>query len=223
MKRRSWQKYLLIGLIAELGLLFLFLGSGPGDGPSLDAAHANSGLTYQGGRIVYPADRQPVLTLPDGRHQTIRSVLNIQRTMRFGDYRWNDTNVPNGPVWARVDLANQTLSVFRDGHEIGSAVILYGASEKPTPIGTFNVLQKAEEYRSRTYDADMPFMLRLTADGVALHASDVQQGYATHGCIGLPPGFARKLFAQMQVGDLVAIFPASTRAGSQYGDTPNRQ
>jgi lipoprotein-anchoring transpeptidase ErfK/SrfK len=51
----------------------------------------------------------------------------------------------------------------------------------------------------------MPFMLRLTDDGVAIHGSNVRQGYATHGCIGIPLDFARKLFAATHKGDIVAI------------------
>ena len=48
-----------------------------------------------------------------------------------------------------------------------------GADGKETPLGDFPILQKAADYHSRTYDAAMPFMLRLTADGVAIHASNV--------------------------------------------------
>ena len=59
-------------------------------------------------------------------------------------------------------------------------------------------MERAREHRSSLYDADMPFMLRLTGDGVALHASDVRFGRATHGCIGLPPAFAEKLFDQVR-------------------------
>jgi lipoprotein-anchoring transpeptidase ErfK/SrfK len=51
----------------------------------------------------------------------------------------------------------------------------------------------------------MPFMLRLTADGVAIHASNVRKGWATHGCIGVPEFFARRLYAEMKLGDRVFI------------------
>jgi lipoprotein-anchoring transpeptidase ErfK/SrfK len=51
----------------------------------------------------------------------------------------------------------------------------------------------------------MPYMLRLTNDGVAIHGSNVRQGWATHGCIGVPPDFARLLFAAAAKGDAVVI------------------
>jgi hypothetical protein len=162
-----------------------------------------------GARIWYPANRYPLLSLPDGRREVVRSVLDIAKPMRFGDFVWNEEQIPKGPVWVRVDLARQLLSVFRAGHEIGAAVILYGTDGKPTPAGSFPVLEKDKDHYSRSYnDAPMPYMLRLTKDGVAIHGSDVQQGWATHGCIGVPLGFARLLFAAASKGDLVVILPA---------------
>ena len=136
----------------------------------------------------------------------VRSILNVPKQMKYGDYVWNDRNVPQGPVWIRVDLESQIISVFRAGHEIGTAVILYGATEKQTPNGTFPILAKIKDHRSITYDnAPMPYTLRLTGDGVSIHGSDVRWGRATHGCIGVPVEFAHKLFDQASKGDQVVI------------------
>lgn len=165
-------------------------------------------------RVRYPPGNYPVLTLPNGERREVRSLLDVRRKLSFGNYVWNDTGVPIGRVWIRVDLAAQTLSVFRAGHEIGSTVILYGADGKPTPPGVYPVLERAEQHRSNLYDAEMPYMLRLTRDGIAIHASDVRASAATHGCVGVPLAFARLLFAQVRRGDLVAIVglaPAPTR------------
>ncbi len=165
-----------------------------------------------GSRIRYAAGHYPHLVLPDGRQEVVRSVLNITKPMHFGSFVWNEDRIPQGPVWVRIDLARQILSVFRDGHEIGSAVILYGTDGKPTPTGSFTILQKDADHYSHTYgDAPMPYMLRLTEDGVAIHGSNVRQGWATHGCIGVPLAFARRLFGVAHKGDLVVILPA--RAG----------
>jgi len=158
-----------------------------------------------GARIWYPIANSPTLALPDGQRRTIRSVLNIAAPMEFGGYVWNEEGIPPAAIWVRIDLGRQLISVFRGGHEIGSAVILYGAGSNPTPAGAFKILQKAKDYHSRTYDAPMPYMLRLTNDGIAIHASNVRDGSATHGCIGVPMEFARKLFAQAQRGDLVVV------------------
>lgn len=166
-----------------------------------------------GPRIWYGADHYPRLSLPDGQQEVVRSVLNITKPMTFGSFVWNDHGIPDGPVWVRVDLGRQLLSVFRGGHEIGSAVILYGARNKPTPTGNFPILEKRRDYHSRSYDAPMPFMLRLTNDGVAIHGSNVREDWATHGCIGVPLDFARLLFSAAKKGDLVVILGAEQGAG----------
>ncbi len=136
------------------------------------------------------------------------SILDVPDRMHYGQYVWNDRGVPQGPLSVRVDLSRQLISVFRGGQEIGTAVVLYGGNGKPTPTGDFPILQKAADYHSATYDAPMPYMLRLTKDGVAIHASNVRQGWATHGCIGVPLEFARRLFAEVKLGDKVVIVGA---------------
>lgn len=141
------------------------------------------------------------------------SLLKVDRPLRHGEFLWNDRAVPDGPVWVRVDLGTQLVSVFRAGHEIGTAVILYGAREKETPAGAFPVQWKRKDHRSSSYDAPMPYTLRLTDDGVAIHGSDVREGRATHGCIGVPIDFARRLFEQVSKGDQVVIIPAGAKFG----------
>ena len=38
-----------------------------------------------------------------------------------------------------------------------------------------------------------PF-IGIVEDGVTIHATTVQNGYASHGCVGVPTPFAKKLF-----------------------------
>jgi lipoprotein-anchoring transpeptidase ErfK/SrfK len=136
----------------------------------------------------------------------VKSLLKVTSPMTYGDFRWDETGVPAGPVWVRVDLKSQILSVFRSGHEIGTAVILYGADGLPTPTGKFPILAKLKDHRSATYGgAPMPYTLRLTPDGVSIHGSNVRWGFATHGCVGVPTGFAAKMFGAVSTGDEVLI------------------
>ena len=48
-------------------------------------------------------------------------------------------------------------------------------------------------------------MLRLTNDGVSIHGSKVERGYATNGCVGVPDEFAKRLFKLAKLGDKVII------------------
>jgi len=205
-------------LLVAMGLVWVLLEPSNQTQAQSTAATKNAitsavRIPAAGTRIWYNARNYPQLTLPDGRQEIVRSVLNIKAPMQFGAYVWDEDHIPKGPIWVRVDLDRQLLSVFRGGHEIGSAVILYGTDGKPTPTGSFTVLQKAAHYVSHSYDAPMPYMLRLTDDGVAIHGSNVRQGWATHGCIGVPLDFARLLFAETNKGDVVFILPTPAGAG----------
>lgn len=177
--------------------------------PPVAATTTATTIGSYGARFRYPAGREGTLHMTGAQALRVRSLLAIRKPMRFGDYVWNDIGVPaTGKVRVRVDLPRQTISVFRDGHEIGTAVILYGTDHKPTPTGTFPILMRARQHQSSLYDAEMPYMLRLTNDGVAIHASSVRRGSATHGCIGVPLSFAQLLFDQVARGDAVTIVGA---------------
>lgn len=136
----------------------------------------------------------------------VKRVLKIDGPFRHGDYVWDESGAPTtGPVIITIDLRAQTLSVFRAGYEIGAAVILYGATDKPSPLGAFPITQKDADHVSNLYDAPMPYAQRLTSDGVFIHGSDVEYGRGTHGCIGVPTPFARKLFGVTKLGDVAVI------------------
>ncbi|WP_243693194.1 L,D-transpeptidase family protein [Sphingomonas sp. PP-CC-3A-396] len=135
----------------------------------------------------------------------VRRVLKLEQPLRHGDYVWRPEGAPKGRITIAADLKAETLSVFRGGYEIGVAAILYGVPSHPTPLGSFQILQKDADHKSNIYHAPMPYMLRLTNDGVAIHGSKVSWGTASHGCIGVPVEFAKLLFAQAKLGDSVII------------------
>ena len=136
----------------------------------------------------------------------VKRILDVPNPMRHGQWFWDEEGAPKaGPMIITVDLEAQVLSVFRDGYEIGTSVILYGADAKPTPLGVFAISQKDADHVSNIYGAPMPYMLRLTNDGISIHGSDVQAGYMTHGCVGVPTAFAKRLFGQVKRGDRVIV------------------
>lgn len=137
----------------------------------------------------------------------VKSILPIEGTIRYGDWFWDESAAPaTGTLVITIDLEARVISAFRDGHEIGTAVALLGTPSHPTPTGTFPVLNKSREHFSRKYNnAPMPWSLWLTNTGIAIHGSPVTNGYASHGCIGVPDPFAEKLFAATRRGDKVII------------------
>lgn len=202
-------RWLVIALLLAITGLFMAASHGARAPVPLAPASANAAAPpsalSRGARIVLPVGSELTVPRSGGGALRVSSLLAVPDAMRFGEFVWNDAGVAAGPVWVRVDLDRQLISVFRAGQEIGTAVILYGAQDTPSPVGWHAVRAKARDHWSRRYDAPMPYMLRLTDDGVALHASIVREGRATHGCIGLPYAFAARLFDAMRVGDPVLV------------------
>jgi lipoprotein-anchoring transpeptidase ErfK/SrfK len=157
----------------------------------------------------------PMLTEPIAYpdQYTVTKTMKFAGPIKFGDWAWNEIKAPlTGPVLVTVDIATETLSVFRGGHQIGMTRMIYGDDDKPTPIGVFPITQKSEKHRSNIFvDAPMPYMLRMTGDGISVHGADkVQPIYATNGCIGIPNGFAKRLFGVVQLGDRIVVTKANS-------------
>ena len=157
-------------------------------------------------QAVAPArDSRPI----DVRNLRITRELPIQNWLQPGEFAWDAeaAAAATGEAIIVVNLRARVLSVYKSGVEIGRSSILYGAPDKPTPTGTFPILEKRRDHTSNIYNAPMPHMQRLTWDGVALHGSPrLADDFATNGCIGLPREFAALLFEVTRVGDRVVVW-----------------
>ena len=142
-----------------------------------------------------------------GALQSAQLKLAKQAEMlKPGEWVWAEKIAPNGPILVYVDLARQRATVYRNGVRIGVTTVSSGKDGYETPMGVFTILEKDEDHRSRTYDnAPMPYNLRLSWKGVALHAGNLPGYPASHGCVRLPMEFAKKLFAAMPMGGTVVI------------------
>jgi lipoprotein-anchoring transpeptidase ErfK/SrfK len=176
-------------------------------------ARVTGGATVRPAEIVSPARPAAARAGPSQPASgfTVQSILAPDRPMQPGDYLWDDQAAPAGPLRIVVDLQAQRLYVYRGGIEIGRSSIAYGADDKPTPLGSFPILEKDADHVSNIYDAEMPYMLRLTWDGIAIHGSTVDDWAATNGCIGVPDEFAALLFRQAKLGDRVLVTKAWLR------------
>ncbi len=126
--------------------------------------------------------------------------------LRPNQYIWNPDASPTGPVGIIVDLTNQTLYVYRNGKQIGRSAVSTGIPKHPTTAGTYTILTKNLKYHSEKYhEASMPFMERLTWDGMAIHGGNNPGKPSSHGCIHVPLDFAEKLYAITQKGDTVLV------------------
>jgi lipoprotein-anchoring transpeptidase ErfK/SrfK len=137
----------------------------------------------------------------------LATLAAAPETMTPGQYVWNDTQPDSeAPLTVTVDLTNQLAWVYRGEVLIGLSTISAGAPGYETPTGSYTILQKNVTHKSNLYDdAPMPFMQRLTWDGIALHAGSIPGHPASHGCVRLPKGFAKLLYGATKLGTTVTI------------------
>jgi hypothetical protein len=156
--------------------------------------------------VVDPASLPPLV--PDAP-----PAPPIPAIMAPGDYDWYPERSLAGDVVIVVSLPQQLVHVYRGGVQIGVSTISTGRPGHDTPPGVFTILQKQKMHRSTLYDdAPMPFMQRLTWDGIALHAGHLPGYPASHGCIRLPAAFAEALYDVTDHGGVVVVADDATFA-----------
>jgi lipoprotein-anchoring transpeptidase ErfK/SrfK len=149
-------------------------------------------------------------------------------------YEWNGDGHKVSRIEISV---NEQKARFYDGdQEIGWTTVASGVRKHPTPVGNFAVLERSVKKTSnvygRIYDkrgrvvvrdaklgrdpiprgghfkgAKMPFFLRLTNDGIAMHGGPIPHPgrRASHGCIRMPRAFAPLLYRAVSIGTPVSV------------------
>ena len=144
-------------------------------------------------------------------------------SLKPGRFVWQPQRAPEGPIDIVVSIPMQIAYVFRGGTLIGASTVSTGQPGYDTPTGTFKILQKRKEHKSNLYDdAPMPFMQRLTWDGVALHGGAIPGHPASHGCVRLPHKFAAALFETTNVGANVVIVDEAPSPEAAYAMATGR-
>lgn len=149
-----------------------------------------------------------------------------------------------------VDTDKQKAHFYAGEDEIGWSTVATGVSKYPTPTGQFAVTEKVENKRSNLYGkvygkggqvikssvkvgrdpipaggrfegSHMPYFMRLTHDGIGLHAGPIPNPGqpASHGCIRMPRQLAPVLFKHVSNGTQVAI----VGKGPSYGNYVEKQ
>jgi hypothetical protein len=135
-----------------------------------------------------------------------------------------------------VSINEQKARFFSGDKLVGWTTVASGVHKYPTPTGQFAVTEKVQNKRSNLYGkiynkngklvrrnakmgvhsvpaggsfkgAPMPYFLRLTNDGIGLHAGPIPRpgNRASHGCIRMPKNFAPILYRHVDVGTPVVI------------------
>jgi len=176
-------------------------------------------LVAAGSHLAYAAP--PPALAPDAspdrspaRQLEQADLLSAPDALKPGEFEWQpgwDAKSAT-PVMLMVNLAEQRAYVYRAGERIGTSTVSTGKPGHETPTGLYQILQKQKMHHSNLYEdsrsgraAAMPWMQRLSWDGVALHAGHVRAQPASHGCVRLPEEFARQLYGITTTGGIVVI------------------
>ncbi len=213
---KNQRTLLSLALIASLSATALFVASAE-EKPASDDSVPVAATALPGDAQAMPVIELPTTTTLAG-DPTVDAgkAMSEDAPLEPGDYTWHPEASPAGEVVILVSLPRQEMNVYRGGVRIGRSSVSTGKPGHDTPTGVFPILQKKRMHHSNLYDdAPMPYMQRLTWDGVALH-SGRNPGYpASHGCIRLPDGFAERLYEVTDRGDSTVVVADSAMLGGE--------
>ncbi|MBK1649468.1 hypothetical protein CKO36_12875 [Rhabdochromatium marinum] len=149
-----------------------------------------------------------------------------------------------------IDTDTQQARMFADNELVGWSTVATGVATHRTPTGDFAVMEKVEDKRSNLYGriynsqgqlvkrnarqgrdaipaggrfvgARMPHFMRMTYDGVGMHAGRIPRpGHpASHGCIRMPAAVADELFDRVDANTRVTVIGSK---GPSYGNYAER-
>ena len=134
----------------------------------------------------------------------------------------------------RVSLSKQRAYLLMGDEIVIESPISSGKRARPTPQGSFHVLEKDKDHRSNIYGnfvdssgrivrsgvssridsapsgthfegAPMTWFMRLTDEGVGMHVGILPGYAASHGCIRMPSVAAKMFYDKVKVGTPVVV------------------
>ena len=150
----------------------------------------------------------------------------------FQEAMYDVRGLPPGKVAIEVDLSDQRANLYAGRQLVLTAPISTGREGHDTIPGRYRVVEKDVDHRSSVYGAyvaggyvvrrdvdvrkdprppgaqfvgaPMPYFLRIYG-GVGMHAGYLPGYPASHGCIRMPEGAARRFYEAARVGTPVVV------------------
>ena len=143
------------------------------------------------------------------RATTRYKMLPLYLAAQSGHWRCAQLLLGSGPppdqLRVEVSLASQKVELIKDGVPIMNSICSTGREGYGTKRGYFVITDKERNHRSTIYHVDMPYFMRLSCLDFGMHEGVVPNYPASHGCIRLPGETAKKLFAEIPIGTVVAV------------------
>ncbi len=115
-----------------------------------------------------------------------------------------------------VNIEQQTISAIENGEEVYTFDVVTGRDGKETTAGRYSIFRKEKKYVSKTYGSEMPYTMFFTADGKAIHGTQLSalrsylhsyltESVGSQGCVGLTDDDAKALFEWAPIGTPVVV------------------
>jgi hypothetical protein len=179
-------------------------------------------------------DGNPINPYPAGTYENFKADPKYPLTKNVwkNDELLAQTNPSNSHI--KIDLATQRGFLMNNDQIVIDYPICSGIKSRPTPTGTFYILEKVVDKKSnrygRMYDAagecvngnadavldampeggrfdgaPMRYWMRLTPDGVGHHIGPVLRHPASHACVRGPSGTIPIVYSKVKEGTKVEI------------------
>jgi hypothetical protein len=158
---------------------------------------------------------------------------STESTLAEKNSYWDGDGVSGAPSLV-IDLSEQTSSFYKGSKLVGVSAISTGRDGFATPVGSYKIMQKKEDYASNLYGnyvdaagtvvvknvgirkdpmppgtsflgAPMPYWMRLTSGGVGMHQGFLPGVPDSHGCIRMPEKMVKLFFANVSLGTPVRV------------------
>lgn len=177
---------------------------------------------------------KPVNPYPVGTYDHFKAEPSYPKTYNVwkNEELLSRTNEENSYI--KIDLGTQRGFLMNGDDVVIDYPICSGTKSRPTPTGTFYILEKLVEKSSnrygKIYDAEgecvnsnadamldpipeggkfvgapMPYWMRLTNDGVGHHIGPVRRYPASHACVRGPSGTIPIVYSKVKPGTRVEI------------------
>lgn len=180
------------------------------------------------------ADGNPINPHPPGTYEHFKAEPSYPKTYNVWKNEELLTRTDATNSYIRIHLPTQRGMLMNGDEVVMDYPICSGTRSRPTPTGTFYILEKIIDKRSnkygRIYDAEgdvvnsdadstqdpipeggkfvgasMRYWMRLTNDGVGHHIGPVRRYPASHACVRGPSKTMPTVYSKVKVGTRVEI------------------
>lgn len=152
----------------------------------------------------------------------LQASQDVKRDPAIVGTGYNSQGDDIGNTYVEVDIANQTMFIYKDGEQVFQTPVVTGQVGTDTVPGAYSIWDKEENailrgYNPRTdvnYEQPVAYWMPFDYDGQGIHDANWQSSFGgvtytqsgSLGCINTPPDAMVTVFQLVDVGTPVIVF-----------------